>query len=76
VGQLLQGLVPFQQAMQASPLTIGSIATKDNGMANIACQGNSHTHNIPLLQSFNGRWSLTLPGKPKEQPTWQHNTAQ
>jgi hypothetical protein len=57
-GRLLRGLAAFQRSVQAGPVTIGSIAGKDNDMADIASRSFDITCNTTFLTHFNQRFPL------------------
>ncbi len=57
-GRLLRGLAAFQRAVQAGPLTIGSIAGKDNDMADVASRSFDITCDVAFLTHFTDRFPL------------------
>jgi hypothetical protein len=57
-GQLLRGLAAFQRAVEAGPLTIGSIAGKDNDMADVASRSFHITCDTSFLLVFSNRFPL------------------
>jgi hypothetical protein len=57
-GRLLRGLAAFQRAVQAGPLTIGSIPGKDNDMADVASRSFNITCASSFLTFFTNRFPL------------------
>jgi hypothetical protein len=57
-GRLQRGLAAFQRAVQAGPLTIGSIAGKDNDMADVASRSFHIMCDISFLLVFYNRFPL------------------
>jgi hypothetical protein len=57
-GRLLCGLAAFQRAVQAGPLTIGSIAGTDNDMANVASRSFHIACDVAFLTHFMNRLPL------------------
>jgi hypothetical protein len=57
-GRLLRGLAAIQRSVQAGPLTIGSIAGKDNDMADIASRSFDITCDRAFLTHFTSRFPL------------------
>ena len=57
-GRLLRGLAAIQRSVQAGPLTIGSIAGKDNDMADIASRSFDIQCDRAFLTHFTSRFPL------------------
>jgi hypothetical protein len=57
-GRLLRGLAAFQREAQAGPLTIGSIAGKDNDMADVASRSFDISCDTAFLTHFTHRFPL------------------